>query len=143
MTVLMILGVFLFMWLIYFFIRIINLFSFRKYKYDFFSSEVFFLYCIIYALLFFGYDLYTDAVKVDGDILNGILIFAFGVILLTIRLVLNIKIAKFFLGLFFTIVQFFIFIPIAAGGLVILMIILMIESQIKSIFNVNSKQRDS
>uniref|UniRef100_UPI0040472CE3 hypothetical protein n=1 Tax=Aliarcobacter sp. TaxID=2321116 RepID=UPI0040472CE3 len=143
MTVLMILGVFLFMWLIYFFIRIINSFSFRKYKYDFFSSEVFFLYCIIYALLFFGYDLYTDAVKVDGDILNGILIFAFGVILLTIRLVLNIKIAKFFLGLFFTIVQFFIFIPIAAGGLVILMIILMIESQIKSIFNVNSKQRDS
>ncbi len=143
MTVIMILGVFLFMWLIYFFIRIINSFSYKKYKYDFFSSEVFFLYFIIYALLFFGYDLYSDAAKVDGDILNGILIFAFGVILLTIRLVLNIKIAKFFLGLFFTIVQFFIFIPIAAGGLVILMIILMIESQIKSIFNVNSKQRDS
>ena len=99
--------------------------------------EFFFLYCIIYALLFFGYDLYSDAVKVDGDILNGILIFAFGVILLIIRLVLNIKIAKFFLGLFFTIVQFFI--PIALGRLVILMIILMIESQIKSIFNVNSK----
>ena len=141
MTVIMILGVFLFMWLIYFFIRIINSFSYKKYKYDFFSSEVFFLYCIIYALLFFGYDLYPDAAKVDGDILNGILIFAFGVILLIIRLVLNIKIAKFFLGLFFTIVQFFIFIPIAAGGLVILMIILMIESQIKSIFNVNSKQK--
>ncbi len=101
--------------------------------------EFFFLYCIIYALLFFGYDLYTDAVKENGDILNGILIFAFGVILLTIRLVLNIKIAKFFLGLFFTIVQFFIFISMALGGFVILMIILMIESQIKSIFNVNSK----
>jgi hypothetical protein len=139
MTVLMIIGVFLFMGLIYFFIRRINTFSFRKYKYGFFSSEVFFLYCIIYALLFFGYDLYSDAAKVDGDILNGILIFAFGVILLTIRLVLNIKIAKFFLGLFFTIVQFFIFIPMALGGFIILMIILMIESQIKSIFNVNSK----
>lgn len=101
--------------------------------------EFFFLYCIIYALLFFGYDLYTDAAKVDGDILNGILLFAFGVILLIIRLVLNIKIAKFFLGLFFTIVQFFIFIPMALGRFVILMIILMIESQIKSIFNVNSK----
>ena len=55
MTVLMILGVFLFMWLIYFFIRIINSFSYKKYKYDFFSSEVFFLYFIIYALLFFGW----------------------------------------------------------------------------------------
>lgn len=139
MTVLMFIGVFLFMGLIYFFIRKINSFSFRKYKYGFFSSELFFLYCIIYALLFFVYDLYTDAAKVNGDILNGILIFAFGVILLAIRLVLNIKIAKFFLGLFFTIVQFFIFIPIALGGLVVLMIILMIESQIKSIFNANSK----
>ena len=135
----MIIGVFLFMGLIYFLIRKINSFSYKKYKYGFFSSELFFLYCIIYTLLFFGYDLYVDAAKVDGDILNGILLFAFGVILLAIRLVLNIKIAKFFLGLFFTIAQFFIFIPIAAGGLAILMIILMIESQIKSIFNVNSK----
>ncbi|BAK72788.1 hypothetical protein [Arcobacter sp. L] len=139
MTVLMFIGVFLFMWLIYFFIRKINSFSFRKYNYGFFSSELFFLYCIIYALLFFGYDLYVDAVKENGDILNGILIFVFGVILLAIRLVLNIKIAKFFLGLFFTIVQFFIFIPIAFGGLVILMIILLIASQIKPVFNVNSK----
>ena len=139
MTVLMFIGVFLFMGLIYFFIRKINSFSFRKYKYGFFSNELFFLYCIIYALLFFGYILYSDAVKENGDILNGILLFAFGVILLIIRLVLNIKIAKFFLGLFFTIVQFFIFIPMALGGFIILMIILMIESQIKSIFNVNSK----
>ena len=139
MTVLKIIGVFLFVGLIYFFITKINSFSYKKYKYGFFSNELFFLYCLIYALLFFGYDLYMDAAKVDGDILNGILIFAFGVILLIIRLVLNIKIAKFFLGLFFTIVQFFIFIPMALGGFVILMIILMIESQIKSIFNVNSK----
>jgi len=71
MTVLMIIGVFLFMGLIYFFIRKINSFSFRKYKYGFFSNELFFLYCIIYTLLFFGYDLYTDAVKENGDILNG------------------------------------------------------------------------
>lgn len=127
------------MWLIYFFIIKINSFSFRKYKYGFFSSKLFFLYCIIYALLFFGYDLYMDAVKVDGDILNGILIFTFGVILLIVRLVLNIKIAKFFFGVLFTIIQFFIFIPMALGGFVILMIILMIENQIKSIFNVNSK----
>lgn len=139
MTVLMIIGVFLFMGLIYFFIRKINSFSFRKYKYGFFSNELFFLYCIIYGLLFFGYDLYTDASKVGGDILNGILLFAFGVILLVIRLVLNIKIAKFFFGVLFTIIQFFIFIPIALGGLVILMIILLIASQIKPVFNVNSK----
>ena len=33
----------------------------------------------------------------------------------------------------------FIFIPIALGGLVILMIILLIASQIKPVFNVNSK----
>ena len=101
--------------------------------------EFFFLYCIIYALLFFGYDLYSDVAKVDGDILNGILIFAFGVILLAIRLVLNIKIAKFFLGVLFTIIQFFIFIPIALGGFVILMVILLIATQIKPVFNVNSK----
>ena len=107
MTVLMFIGVFLFMGLIYFFIRKINSFSFRKYNYGFFSSELFFLYCIIYALLFFGYDLYMDAVKENGDILNGILIFTFGVILLAIRLVLNIKIAKFFFGVLFTIIHEF------------------------------------
>ena len=139
MTVLKIIGVFLFVGLIYFFITKINSFSYKKYKYGFFSNELFFLYCLIYALLFFGYDLYMDAAKVDGDILNGILIFAFGVILFTIRLVLNIKIAKFFLGLFFTIVQFIIFMPIALGGLIILMVILLIATQIKPVYNVNSK----
>ena len=139
MTVLKIIGVFLFVGLIYFFITKINSFSYKNYKYGFFSSELFFLYCLIYALLFFGNDLYMDAAKVDGDILNGILLFTFGVILLAIRLVLNIKIAKFFFGVLFTIIQFFIFIPIALGGLVILMIILLIASQIKPVFNVNSK----
>jgi hypothetical protein len=139
MTVLKIIGVFLFVGLIYFFITKINSFSYKNYKYGFFSSELFFLYCLIYALLFFGYDLYMDAAKVDGDILNGILLFTFGVILLAIRLVLNIKIAKFFLGLFFTIVQFIVFIPIALGGLIILMVILLIATQIKPVYNVNSK----
>jgi hypothetical protein len=139
MTVLKIIGIFLFIGLIYFFIIKINSFSYKKYKYDFFSNELFFLYCIIYALLFFGYDLYVDAVKEKGDILNGILLFAFGVILLAIRLVLNIKIAKFFLGLFFTIVQFIIFIPIALGGLIVLIVILLIATQIKPVYNVNSK----
>lgn len=139
MTVLKIIGVFLLVGLIYFFITKINSFSYKNYKYGFFSNELFFLYCLIYALLFFGYDLYMDAAKVDGDILNGILLFTFGVILLAIRLVLNIKIAKFFFGVLFTIIQFFIFIPIALGGFVILMIILLIASQIKPVFNVNSK----
>jgi hypothetical protein len=139
MTVLKIIGIFLFIGLIYFFIIKINSFSYKKYKYDFFSNELFFLYCLIYALLFFGYDLYIDAAKVDGDILNEILLFAFGVILLAIRLVLNIKIAKFFLGLFFTIVQFIIFIPIALGGLIVLIVILLIATQIKPVYNVNSK----
>jgi hypothetical protein len=139
MTVLKIIGVFLFVGLIYFFITKINSFSYKKYKYGFFSNELFFLYCLIYALLFFGYDLYMDAAKVDGDILNGILLLAFGVILLAIRLVLNIKIAKFFLGLFFTIVQFIIFMPIALGGLIVLIVILLIATQIKPVYNVNSK----
>lgn len=139
MTVLKIIGVFLFVGLIYFFITKINSFSYKKYKYGFFSNELFFLYCLIYALLFFGYDLYMDAAKVDGDILNGILLFTFGVILLITRLVLNIKIAKFFLGLFFTIVQFIIFMPIALGGLIILMVILLIATQVKPVYNVNSK----
>ncbi|MDY0050995.1 MAG: hypothetical protein RBR65_00520 [Aliarcobacter sp.] len=139
MTVLKIIGVFLFMWLIYFFIRKINSFSFKKYKYGFFSSELFFLYCLIYALLFFGYILYTDAVKVNSDILNGILLFAFGVILLIVRLVLNIKIAKFFFGVLFTIIQFIIFIPFALGGLFVLFLMLLITTHIKPVYNVNSK----
>jgi hypothetical protein len=139
MTVLKIIGIILFMGLIYFIIRKINSFSFRKYNYSFFSNELFFLYCVIYALLFFGYDLYTDAVKVDGDILNGILIFAFGVILFIVRLILNIKIAKFFFGVLLTLAQFIIFIPIALGGLIVLIILLLIASQIKPVYNVNSK----
>lgn len=80
-----------------------------------------------------------DAAKVDGDILNGILLFSFGVILLITRLVLNIKIAKFFLGVLFTIVQFIIFMPMALGGLIVLMIILLLATQIKPVYNVNSK----
>lgn len=139
MTVLKIIGIILFMGLIYFIIRKINSFSFRKYNYSFFSNELFFLYCVIYALLFFGYDLYTDAVKVDGDILNGILIFTFGVILFIVRLILNIKIAKFFFGVLLTLAQFIIFIPIAFGGLIVLIILLLIASQIKPVYNVNSK----
>lgn len=139
MTVLKIIGIILFMGLIYFIIRKINSYSFRKYNYGFFSNELFFLYCVIYALLFFGYDLYTDAVKVDGDILNGILIFTFGVILFIVRLILNIKIAKFFFGVLLTLAQFIIFIPIAFGGLIVLIILLLIASQIKPVYNVNSK----
>ena len=139
MTVLKIIGIILFMGLIYFIIRKINSYSFRKYNYGFFSNELFFLYCVIYALLFFGYDLYTDAVKVDGDILNGILIFTFGVILFIVRLILNIKIAKFFFGVLLTLAQFIIYIPIALGGLIVLIILLLIASQIKPVYNVNSK----
>ena len=37
-----------------------------------FNFPVRFLYCIIYALLFFGYDLYSDAAKVDATSLTAI-----------------------------------------------------------------------
>ena len=137
MLVLKIVGGLVLALLFYLLITWINAITFKKYNYEFITPSLAFLYACIYALLYFGRDYYIDAVLKDGDIWNGIILFSFGVITLLIRLILNMKLVGFFKGLFFTIVQVIIYIPVTALAVVIIFFLLIAASGTKPVYNVN------
>lgn len=137
MLVLKIIGGLVFAFLFYLLITWINAITFKKYNYEFITPSLAFLYASIYALLYFGRDFYLDALLRDGDILNGILLFSFGVITLLTRLILNMKLVGFFKGLFFTIVQVILYIPITVLAVVIIFFLLLAAAGTKPVYNTN------
>lgn len=115
----------------------VNQITYKKYKYEFINAEVLVYFVLTFTLLYLGKIHYFKAVLNDGDIWNGILLFAIGVIIFIIRLIINIKIAGFFKGILFTIYQIIIYLPLSFVFFIMILILMFIASKTKLVYNLN------
>lgn len=139
MTVLKIIGVLVFCFCLLILIVYINKKTYTKYKFELFDSDSFFFYLVSFGLCIYGLILYDDAVRSNGDELNGILLVAFAVIILIKFLYQNIKYTSFFVGIFLTILQIIIHIPLVIFSLVTFLVALLVLSNIKPVYTVNQR----
>ena len=137
MIVLSIIGLIVFSICIYLIIIKVNSISYKNYKYEFFNKHTLALFTTMLVLLFTGKSYYFEAATNNGDIWNGILLFAIGVIIFIIRLILNIKIAGFFKGLVYTIIQLIIFIPLSIIALLVLYGAMVVAARTRPVFRIN------
>lgn len=137
MIVLSIIGIIVLSICVYVIILKVNSISYKNYKYEFFNGYTLALFTTMLVLLFAGKSYYFEAASNDGDIWNGILLFAVGVIIFIIRLILNIKIAGFFKGLLYTILQLIIFIPLSIIALLVLYGAMVVAARTRPVYNLN------
>ena len=138
MKVLIVVGVVLFLILLFVITNYSNDKTYEKYKYKFFTWNTYIIYSIVYVLIYFGRNWYLESLKDHGDILNGILLIIFGICLLIYALINNIKITKsFFKGLAFTLFQLFVYAPLSIVGLFALIGILGAASQARPVYRID------
>lgn len=137
MIVLKILGAIVAAIVLYIIVLKINKYSERNFKYQFFSYANFTFSSIAYYMIFFGYRWYESALKKGEDILNGEIIISIGVLILLTIIIIHIKRTHFIFALFFSIVQFLIYIPASFVALVILLAALAWLSDTKPVYNLN------
>jgi len=81
--------------------------------------------------------IYENALKVNGDILNGLILIGIGILGLLYILVLNIRKTNFFMGLFGTLFQFIIYAALAIVGVIVFLIVSAIFSKTRAVYNLN------
>ena len=122
MVVLSIIGIIIGLILIALFIQISNEHSVKVYGYEIFNIGNFVVSMLGYLGIYFGNGWYTDALKVQGDILNGVLLIVIGVLFLLSVIYLNIKNTSLIYGLVMSIVTEIFYVtatPIVLFGLLI------------------------
>ena len=137
MKVLVILGLIVIGIIIYVIIEKMNDSTYREFKYKFFDSTSYFLITVGYLGLYFGNSWYQTALNTNADTLNGIIIIVIGIILLLAQIYLNFKSTNIIYGIFGTLFQFIIFIPLSLIGIFIFIVVLMIASNTKPVYQIN------
>ena len=136
MAVLILLGLFILLVLIYGFIKFLNTKTRKRFDFEFFSEKNLVPYVFINLGLYFGYEWYTEALQKNGDILNGILILFFACCLFIYVLVKNIKRTNYTYGILCTLLQFIIFIPGSLFGIAFIIGMLGISLQARPVYNI-------
>jgi CDP-diglyceride synthetase len=137
MDVLSIIGGLLAVAFVYYITEVINKISERKYDYVFFDESSAVTVIIGYYLCFFGYNNLMHALRVDGDTLNGILLIGIGAIFLIVQLWKNFENTNFKMGLWFSIIQFAIYIPVAIIALFFIIVMIVIAADSRAAFCIN------
>ena len=104
MVVLSIIGIIIALIVVALFVQYTNEYSQSKYSYEIFNVGNFVISVVAYFALYFGNGWYQDALRVDGDLLNGILVIAIGVIALCGVVYINIKNTSLYYGIIMSIV---------------------------------------
>ena len=81
----------------------------RKYQYDFFDTQLFVVAALSNSAIYFGHMWYLEALKVNGDRLNGELLITFGIWGLIYVVYRNIKGTNFFIGILGSVLQLALF----------------------------------
>jgi len=122
MLVIKIIAILLLALIVYALVDKFNSFTYKKFNYQFFELDRFFIIAFSYALLFFGSVWYKDALRDATDPLNGIVLITIGVVILLTIVYKNFKNTNFTVGLFgsiFQLVVFAIITPVSIFALVI------------------------
>lgn len=104
MVVLSIIGIIIALIVVALFVQYTNEYSQSKYSYEIFNVGNFVISVVAYFALYFGNGWYQDALRVDGDLLNGILVIAIGVIAFCGVVYINIKNTSLYYGIIMSIV---------------------------------------
>ena len=133
MLVLKIIGVIVFLFLVYLLMEKLNDYTFKKYTYEFFTETNIGIYMAIYGGLFFGRKWYLEG----DDPLNGILVIAIALIIFIFVVIRNIKRTSFLFGFFFSFIQAVLYIPISMVGFLLLIGAIAFFSQTKPVYRIN------
>ena len=137
MTVLTIIGVLIVLALLALSIQLANEHSTKVYGYEIFNIGNFILSVIAYLAIYFGNSWYMEALREQGDILNGVLLMGIGIIVLLWIIYNNIKKSSLVYGLTMSIITELLY--AAATPLVFFAFIMAIAffAQTKPVYNIN------
>jgi len=96
-----------------FIILCINEETVMRFEYKFFSYENLAITSVAYLLLYFGYRWYQSELSIHGDVLNGILLILFGIVVLIRLLYYHVKKTSLLFGMLVGIFQLIIYVPIS------------------------------
>lgn len=144
MTVLTIIGIAIFAILLYWLTLYIDEISQKRFNnYRFFSNDAITIcvvgYYFILAAFFFYPELF-EITSIDGDTLNGIILFVIGVLILIYNIYKNVVNTDFFYGIIFTAIQMFVSVFVAFVFLVIVAILFVLLSETKPVYNINENR---
>lgn len=137
MIVLSIIGIIIALILIALFIQASNAYSVKVYGYEIFNIGNFVISVLGYIAIYFGNEWYRDALKVQGDLLNGELLMAIGAILLVGVVYLNIKNSSLLYGLIMSVVTEIIYAAATPVVLLVLLMAMAFFAETKPVYNIN------
>lgn len=138
MTVLVILGLAIGAYLLYFSAVKFNEYTQKQYRYLFFQMNSFLAIAISYGLLFFGNRWYETALGKSEDTLNGIILMVIGVIIIIAMIIKNFYETDFITGLFGTLFQLSLYVLCTIIGAFVLLVLFAIAAQTRPVYNLNS-----
>ena len=138
MMVLKILGAIVLLIALYAIFTEMNNYSYRRYKYEFFSMAHLLQIIIGYWIIYFGNTLYLDALKHSGDVLNGELLMGIGVIVVAIVLYENFQAVPLSVALIFSAFELALCAPLAVAVLFIVIIAVAALAETKPVYVLNN-----
>ncbi|WP_457748232.1 hypothetical protein [Sulfurimonas sp.] len=138
MDVLKILGFIIAIAALYALFEYLNNWSLKRYKYEFYSVSNLAQVIVGYWIIYFGNNIYTKALKAHGDLLNGQLLIAIGVIVVLIVIYRNFKAVALFEALLLTLLELLICIPLAIGAFIVLIVLVAALSETKPVYVINN-----
>jgi len=137
--VLSIIGIIVVLSLIFLLAAYVGEYGVKHYGYELFTYQQFAFVSIPTVALYFGIKWFLDALKSDGDILNGLIVIGISILVLLYRVYYNFKHTNFLFGLGATLVQFGIFMPLSFFAFIALIMVVALLAETKPVYNLNSK----
>ena len=137
MKVLTIIGILIFIYVVYKLVQEFNEYTYDKYRYEFFDMSSYLIIAISYIFLYFGNNIYRNALASNGDILNGQILIFIGLIGLIFMFIVNLKNTNFLIGIIGTIFQFILYSVLAVVGIFALLLAIAFFSETKPVYTIN------
>jgi len=115
----------------------INIYTYEKYKYEFLNNKNLVKMTIGNGISIFGYILFSDALRVNGDYLNGLIILVIGFILIATVLYDNYKHTPWYIAILFSLFEIAYCMFLLIIGLLLFGVIAALSSETKPVYTIN------
>ena len=137
MLILKILAALAVLLILYFIAIEINKYTQKRYRFLFLNKTTLTTSLSGYGSLLVGYNWYVNTLEKHGDILNGQILIGVGTLLLFWTIYNNIKNTGLVVGTLFTLIQQLLYLMIGAGGLFILLVLVLVSAQAKPVYSID------
>lgn len=122
---------------IYWLIIKIDEYTYKVYKYEFFSSVHFFVLFLANVSLYFGHMWYKTVIAASEDILNGIILMIIGALIVTFVVYVNVKRTSLLLGLSVSLFQIALYAVGSVFALFAIVVTIAFLAETKPVYNIN------